>query len=558
MVKKMRKRILTLIAVTILFVVAAFPLVPIQEAQATPEEIVVITPHWSGITDVAKEDFTAWYKAKTGKDVVLTFEYKDTVTSLALIREAGGEPAKVKWDVWWGGGLDAFKLAKDDGLLAPFSLPGDPEWEDIDNNIPDSFSGLPLKDTKDYTWWGAALSGFGIVYNKKYLESYGLPTPNDWTDLADPVYKGHIIACPPSKSGSNLMIIQILLQYYGWEEGWALVTKMGANIAEYTEKSHHVAPYIGKGEYGIAPIIDQYGFGQAAVYPEDVVFFYPPADLAKKSTVINPDSVAIVKGKGDTNPVALEFMKWCLGKEGQKMLFMDPINRLSVRPDVYAEAPPGYFNPFVTELTLSSYNDTLGTLRLDIVNDLFDMFLVAPKDDLVSAWKAYSSAEEYIIKKKGEGIDNLIAPPISLPKSDAKLAEAYAAFTSLPITGAKVEAVSPVYLDKREEYKVEWLDFAVKKYSDAVKLSDEAKLECEKERNEIRTAYLEALHSEAIDALEAQIQDLEADIETLSSEVEASKAAATSNLYYGLAGGLIVGLIVGALIVYMALRKRLA
>ena len=333
---------------------------------------------------------------------------------------------------------------------------------------------------------------------------------------------------------------------------------MGANIAEYTEKSHHVAPYIGKGEYGIAPIIDQYGFGQAAVYPEDVVFFYPPADSAKKSTVINPDSVAIVKGKGDTNPVALEFMKWCLGKDGQKMLFMDPINRLSVRPDVYAEAPPGYFNPFVTELTLFSYNDTLGTLRLDIINDLFDMLLVAPKDDLVSAWKAYSSAEEYIIKKKGEGIDNLIAPPISLPKSDAKLAEAYAAFTSLPITGAKVEDISPVYLDKREEYKVEWLDFAVKKYSDAVKLSDEAKLECEKERNEIRTAYLEALHPEAIEALEAQIQDLEADIETLSSEVEASKAAATSNLYYGLAGGLIVGLIIGALIVYMALRKRLA
>lgn len=555
-VKKVRKYILVLLLITTFLSFAVIPFALISKTQASPEEVVVITPHWSGIQDVAKSDFMEWYKAKTGNDVVITFDYKDTTTSLALIREAGGDPAKVKWDIWWGGGLDAFKIAKEEDLLAPFHLPGDPEWEDINANIPESFGGLPLKDTEDFTYWGAALSGFGIMYNKGYLEDNGLPIPNDWTDLADPVYEGHIMACPPSKSGSNLMIIQILLQYYGWEDGWALVTKMGANIAEYTEASHHVAPYIGRGEYGIAPIIDFYGFGQAAVYPEDVVFFYPPADSAEKDTVINPDSVAIVKGQGDTNPVALDFMKWCLGKDGQKTLFKDPINRLSVRPDVYAEAPPGYFNPFVTELTLFSYNDTLGTLRFDIVEDLFDMLLVAPKDDLVNGWKAYSSAEEYITKKIEEGIDTLIAPPISLPITEAKLAEAYAAFTSLPITGAEVEAVSPGYLDKREEYKAEWLDFTVKKYSDAFKLSDEAKLECEMERSEIRATYLESLHSETIEALEAQIKDLEADIETLSVKAEALEAAATNNLYYGLAGGLIVGIIIGLIIA--SLRKRTA
>ena len=552
----MRKGVQPLL-IAVLFATLMFSVAPsIPAASASPEEVVVITPHWSGIQDVAKEDFVAWYKAKTGEDVVITFDYKDTVASLALIREAAGDPAKVKWDVWWGGGLDAFKLAKGEGLLAPFHLPGDSEWEDINANVPDSFAGLPLKDTDDFMWWGAALSGFGIVYNEEYLETYGLPTPNDWTDLADPVYMGHIIACPPSKSGSNLMIIQILLQYYGWEGGWAVVTEMGANIGEYTEKSHHVGPYIGRGEYGIAPIIDQYGFGQAAVYPEDVVFFYPPADSAEKGTVINPDSVAVVKGKGDENPVALEFMKWCLGEDGQKMLFKDPINRLSVRPDVYAEAPTGYFNPFETEMTLFSYNDTLGTLRLDIVTDLFDMLLVAPKDDLVSAWTAYSSAEEYIAKKKEEGIDTLIAPPISLPKTDAKLAEAYAAFTSVPIAGAEVEAISAVYLDNREEYKAQWLDLAAKKYSDAVGLSDEAKIECEKELSEIRAAYLEQLHSEAVEALQAQIIDLEADIDALNAEVEALGAAATSNLYYGLAGGLVVGIIIGALAAYMMAGKR--
>lgn len=518
----MRKGVQPLL-IAVLFATLMFSLAPsIPAASASPEEVVVITPHWSGIQAAAEEDFVAWYKAKTGEDVVMTFEERDTVASLALIREAAGDPARVKWDVWWGGGLDAFKLAKEEGLLAPFHLPGDSEWEDINANVPDSFAGLPLKDTDDFMWWGAALSGFGIVYNEEYLETYGLPTPNDWTDLADPVYMGHIIACPPSKSGSNLMIIQILLQYYGWEEGWAVVTEMGANIAEYTEKSHHVGPYIGRGEYGIAPIIDQYGFGQAAVYPEDVVFFYPPADSAEKGTVINPDSVALVKGKGDANPVALEFMKWCLGEDGQKMLFKDPINRLSVRPDVYAEAPTGYFNPFETEMTLLSYNDTLGTLRLDIVTDLFDMLLVAPKDDLVSAWTAYTTAEDFITKQRAAGYD--------VPNAEAKLAQAYTAFKSLPITGPEVEAISATYPDEREEYKAQWLDSAVGRYASASTLSREA---------------LETARSETASL-----------IESLRAELEAVQATVTNNLYYGLAGGLVVGIIIGALAAYMIAGKR--
>jgi ABC-type Fe3+ transport system substrate-binding protein len=511
-----------LFAIAFLLSTIIFSLTPIiKVATAQPQEVVILTPHWSGIQDVAEEDFKAWYFDKTGEDVIVTFEYKDTTTSLALLREAGGDPAKVKWDVWWGGGLDAFKLAKSEDLLAPFYLLGDSEWEDINTNIPISFGGLPLKDAENFTWWGAALSGFGVVYNQDYLDDLGVAIPNDWTDLADPIYKGHIIACPPSKSGSNLMIIQILLQYYGWIDGWHLVTQMGANIAEYTEKSHHVGPYIGRGEYGIAPIIDQYGFGQAAVYPEDVVFFYPPADSAEKDTVINPDSVSIVKGKGDLNPIALEFMKWCLGPDGQKTLFKDPINRLSVRPDVYVDAPTGYFNPFETEMTLFSYNDTLGTVRFDIVKDLFDMLLIAPKDDLVGASTAYITAEEFIA--------NQIAAGYAVPLAEAKLAEAYTAFTSLPITESEVETIFPTYADNREVLKAEWLNFATVRYANAYDLS-----------------------KEALDIAGSETASL---IESLQAEIDDLGVLATNNLYYGLAGGIVVGLIIGAVAVYM-IRKQ--
>jgi hypothetical protein len=296
---------------------------------------------------------------------------------------------------------------------------------------------------------------------------------------------------------------------------------MGANIGEYTQSSHHVAPYIGRGEYGISPIIDFYGFGQAMVYPEDVIFFYPPEDSATKDTIINPDSVAIVKGKGDTNPVAVEFMKWCLGKDGQKTLFKDPINRLSVRPDIYGEAPLGYFNPFTTELTLFSYNDTLGSLRFEIVKDLFDVLLVAPKDELVSAWTAYATAAEFIVNQKAAGYN--------VQNAEAKLAEAYSSFISLPISGSEVEGISTTYVDDREMYKADWLDFAVQKYTNAETLSK---------------AALEIARSDAaslIESLQLEITDLE--------------AKASNNLYTGLGGGAVIGLIIGFVIAYMLKRQ---
>lgn len=460
----LKKNFLALLIALILIGPLTFSSITVS-TNAAPDEVVVLTPHSSSIQKVADADFKAWYKAKTGRDVTVTWEYKDTTAALALVREAGGDPAKVKWDVWWGGGLDAFKAAKEKGLLAPFYLPNDPEWKAINANIPAKFGGLPLKDLTDYTWWGSALSGFGIMYNKAYLKTYNLPVPRDWINLTNSIYKGHIIWCPPSKSGSNHMIAEIILQYYGWNDGWTILKKFGRNVAEFVASSSHVPPYVGRGEYGIAPVIDFYGFGQAKVNP-DVVFFYPPTDVAAKSTVINPDSVAILKGKGDNNPVAVEFMKFVLGADGQKMLFKDAILRMPVRTDVYEAAPQGYFNPFKTELTLMSYNETLGSIRYDILNDLFDLLVIAAKDDLEKAYTAYSSAADYISMQKAAGANTKDA--------EAKLAEAYAAFAAMPISEAEANSIAPTYSTKREAYKADWLTKIKSNYAKVVELSANA------------------------------------------------------------------------------------
>jgi ABC-type Fe3+ transport system substrate-binding protein/tetrahydromethanopterin S-methyltransferase subunit B len=528
--KGLRKNIVTPLMTAVLVCSMLFSFASIIPVKAQADQIVVITPNSSSIQQLASENFTAWYKARTGRDVTITFDSKDTATSLSLIQQAGGDPNLVRWDVWWGGGLDAFRIAKQAELLSPFFLPDDQEWIRINESIPASFGGLPLKDT-DYMWWGSALSGFGIVYNKDYLQANDLVAPNDWIDLANPVYMGHIVACPPSKSGSNLMVMQILLQRYGWDQGWALINKMGANIAEYTARSSEVGPLIGRGEYGIAPIIDQFGFGQAKAYPEQVVFFYPPADSAQKNTVINPDSVAILKGIGDNNPVAVEFMKWVLGDDGQRMLFVEPIDRLSVRTDVYKDAPAGYFNPFETQMGLITYNDTLGTLRFYIIQDLFDVMLINAKDDLENAWTAYNDADTFIKAKKAAGYD--------VPNAEAKLAEAYAALVSLPISDHEAQVISVNYTSNRETYKVEWLNFVIQKYANTATLSHDAQ----------ETAQNEATTADLVASLQAQINSLNTQISSLNTQV-------TNNLYYGIVGGTVIGLIIGFLVAYMLIKKQ--
>lgn len=529
----MKKNALTLATISFLICSIIFTFAPTIPAKAQGDTIVVLTPNSSALQTAAQSNFTAWYKAETGRDVTLSFVSKDTVTCLALVQQAGSDPNKVTWDVWWGGGLDAFRIAKQAGLLSPFYLPNDPEWIDINSSIPSSFAGLPLKDT-DYMWWGSALSGFGIVYNKDYLETNNLTVPNDWTDLANPMYMGHIVACPPSKSGSNLMIMQILLQRYGWDQGWALINKIGANIAEYTTGSSSVGPLIGRGEYGIAPIIDQFGFGQAKANPEQVIFFYPPKNSTQKNTVINPDSVAILKGKGDTNPVALEFMKWVLGSDGQRMLFVEPIDRLSVRTDVYDKAPAGYFNPFTSQMGLLIYNDTLGTLRTYIIQDLFDALLINAKDDLTNAWTAYNGANIFINSKKAAGYN--------LPNATAKLADAYAALVSLPISDSEAQIISVNYTSHRETYKAEWLNFAIQKYANAATLSQDV----------IETAQ----HEVTLENSQNEITSLHAEIDSLNSQIDSLNVQATNNLYTGIAGGTVIGLVIGVLAAYLLVKKQ--
>ena len=76
--------------------------------------------------------------------------------------------------------------------------------------IPPELNGMPLYDTQ-FRWHGASLAGFGILYNKKLLELYGLETPDSWEDLASPKFMDMVGSSDPRHSGSVHMMYEIIL-----------------------------------------------------------------------------------------------------------------------------------------------------------------------------------------------------------------------------------------------------------------------------------------------------------------------------------------------------------
>jgi sensor c-di-GMP phosphodiesterase-like protein len=182
---------------------------------------------------------------------------------------------------------------------------------------------------------------------------------------------------------------------------------------------------------------------------------------------------------------------------------------------------------------LLSYNDTLGTLRFYIIEDLFDVMLINAKDDLENAWTAYNEADTFIKAKKAAGY--------SVPNAEAKLAQAYAALVSLPISDREAQTISANYTNNRETYKVEWLNFAIQKYANTATLAHDAS----------ETAQNEATTADLVTSLQAQINSLNTQISSLNTQV-------TNNLYYGIAGGIVIGLIIGFLAAYLLIKRQKA
>jgi len=387
-------------------------------AATVGDEVIVISPHWDGIREETSRAFSAWHEHKYGQPATIRW------------REAGGGSSQIVRflraefktnpsagiDVLYGGGVDPFSELEKDGLLTRY----DPS-ADILGAIPKRLNGMEIFDS-NHEWFGAALSGFGIITNERVRQAVGLPEVRTWADLTDPRLAGWISASDPRASGSALAIYEIILQSYGWEKGWAVLMEMSGNVRNFLSSSAASAVEVGVGDaaYGVA--IDTYGQAQAGYYGAANVSFVLP----EGQTVITPDSIAILKNPPHPE-LARHFVEFVLSREGQ-LLWMLPkgspggatrygINRMSVRPALYDELAgktPIFTNPFRMRSDFV-YSEQLGSRRRAILSVLIAAWMIDTHDLLAPAWKALHSpaAQKLSAGRRQALLAGLVAPPCS-------------------------------------------------------------------------------------------------------------------------------------------------
>ena len=418
-------------------------------AQPATREVVVLTSFPKELFEAYKEAFE---RKTSGVKVVV--KQQQTNQAVTYLRETRARP---EVDVFWVSAVDAFQTLKADGLLDRVSLP-----RETLARIPARVGSFPLHDP-DGTYWGFAVSGYGLMWNTRYLALHKLPAPREWTDLADPRYFGHLVISAPSRSGTTHLTIEVILQAYGWEKGWGLLLQMGGNMGAITERSFGVPEAVVSGQYGVGVVIDFFGLS-AIASGQPIDFAYPSL------TSVVPASVAVVRN-GPNPANARAFVEYLLGDEGQLKLFAPEIGRLPVVPALYARAPKGYPNPFAMKLGGVDFDDRLSSSRRNVVNSLFDHVITFRHAELRAAWGAIHTADAQVAaaRRGGRAVDAALA----------QLAEARRLASAVPLDVARASdrEVNAAFRDKPEvksRLETEWDTTAKVAYARARELAEGA------------------------------------------------------------------------------------
>ncbi len=368
---------------------------PAEEAEAEkPREPVVLrilTRHPGEIQRATVEEFLKSEIAKKYNIVEIKFYSVPPVAWVSAIQSRGD------FDVAWGGGPTLFDQLYQEGLLAPLTLD---EALEAAAQIPDKFAGVPMKrvgpDGKIY-WVAASVASFGFTVNHDVLREYDLPVPRRWADLASPIYGRPLVEenrpvvsiADPTKSTSNTRMYEIILQAYGWEEGWVVLTGMAANsVIESGSADVRDAVIVGKVAVGIT--IDFYGYTAMRANPA-TEYIIPEGE-----TIVNGDPIALLVTS--KNPEAAQaFIAWVL-TEGQKIWFRDDINRLPANPNAF-ELPEGRERQDLkavweklAQAETINFDDNLA-LQIELAMQLyFNAVLVQLNSLLKEVWKTLLSA----------------------------------------------------------------------------------------------------------------------------------------------------------------------
>jgi len=373
-----RRAILTLLACA-----AVIP----GTACAADDELIAVSPHWEGIKEEFSRGFTSSYYAQTGRTVSIRWLDVGGTSDIVkfLKTHYRNDPRNLGVDVVFGGGIDVMMELSRAGVLQPVSI--EPR---IVSRIPPTVAGVPLYSAQR-EWYTAAISIFGIIVNKVASDKLGISRPTAWSDLGTSQYFDLVGIADPAKSGSMHAMFEVILQGYGWDEGWKLLTRIAANARTISNHASQVGKDVATGEMAVGIAIDTYAGDVIRQVGRERVEFVIPSDYA----AITGDGIALVSGAPHPE-LGKRFIEFVLSEEGQKLWYYKrgtpggprefEMGKLPIIPELYDTGAPATVvpgSPF-TFTNVIAFDATKAAKRWNLLNDIYSTFVVEVHDRLVA------------------------------------------------------------------------------------------------------------------------------------------------------------------------------
>jgi iron(III) transport system substrate-binding protein len=306
MVSKKISFMLVVLMLAVAFLAACAPAAAPEEpaAPAAPaEESVEITDTELNLLCTPQEQWCQGMKQEFEAKYGITVNYVRMSSGEALARILA-EKDNPTFDLWWGGPIDSFVAAKEEGgVLEAYDSP----------NMANITQPDKMKDVDNY-WAGVYVGTLGFATNTEWLAANpGVEAPTSWDDLLKPEFTGQVMVAHPSSSGTSYTALATVLQIRGEEAGWEYLKKYAAQMSQFTKSGAAPAKFVGQGESAVAIVFSHDIVNEIDNNKMPLVLTFP-----KEGTGYEIGGMAILKGAKNMQAAKLWF-DWALSAEGQAL-----------------------------------------------------------------------------------------------------------------------------------------------------------------------------------------------------------------------------------------------
>jgi len=390
--------------------------------------LIIVTPHNEQIRYEFKRAFEDWHWREHGSPVTVVYNVPGGTSEIRKLLESqfksaleNGTMLGGQADLVFGGGSfehDQFKKpmtveVNGEARRTTIAVPVEFEQAWLDATYgPNEIGGKTgtLYDPERH-WFGIALSGFGIVFNRDALQQLGVDEPTMWSDLCDPRLEGWVALVNPSQSGSVKTAFESILHREGWAQGWRILRRASGNARYFSASSLKPPIDVSQGNAAMGVAIDFYGRFQSQAMKEagdaDRIGYVDPIG----GSTIDADPITMLRGAPQPE-LAKKFIEFSLSDEGQALWQfrknegrqsgnaggLGPtrfeLRRMIITRSMYERHFPDFIdqvNPYVIA-TPAEYPD--GNAR-DFISPVFAAMAMDTHHELREAWKAITAHPAY-------------------------------------------------------------------------------------------------------------------------------------------------------------------